>query len=452
MTARGSRRKFMLSLWRWLIPGLHVKRYVLLIAVGLTILLLGFVAWARVGPQRNVFINTTARLIELSESTGLGRWGWAALIAGAGLLTVGVGVVGLNRSLLSALDSTPSETLERIYNLRALGRGPRVVAIGGGTGLSNLLSGLKRFSSNITAIVAVTDDGGSSGRLRNSLGMPAPGDLTDCYAALSDSPVLAKLLLHRFERGDGIEGHTFGNLFIATLSEERGSFRDATLAVNEILNVRGRVLPASLEPAVLVAELEDGATVRGESSLHLESQGRRVAKMRTEPVNPKAAPEAIRAIADAELIVIGPGSLYTSVTPPLLVPELAAAIRGARGTVVYICNVMTEPGESDNLSAVQHLSAISSHLGRKPDVVLLNSAPIAPEVLGRYRGAGSTPVVNDLEAIRASGVQPLELPLIGLGEAQHDPRRLAATLMRLMLARRLRRPMSFYFWQRRVVK
>jgi uncharacterized cofD-like protein len=423
---------------------MRVKRFVLVIMIGLTILLLGFVAWARVGPQRNFFINSTARLIELSESTGLGRRFWATFIVGTGFTLIGVGVVGLNRSLLRALDSSPSETLERIYNLRALGRGPRVVAIGGGTGLSNLLSGLKRFSSNLTAIVAVTDDGGSSGRLRVSLGMPAPGDLTDCYAALSDSPVLAKLLLHRFERGDELMGHTFGNLFIATLSEERGSFREATLAVNTILNVRGRVLPASLEPAVLVAELEDGSQVRGESSLHLESHGRRVTRMRTEPAQLTAAPEALSAIEDAELIVIGPGSLYTSVVPPLLVPELARAIRSARATVVYICNVMTEPGESDAMSAQEHVAAITAHLGRKPDVVLLNNAPIAPEVLERYRAVSAAPVTVNPEALTAMGVQPLEVPLTVDGEAQHEPRRLAAALMRLMLRRRLRRPSSLY--------
>ena len=448
----GSRRRFVASLWRWLVPGMHVKRFVLLIAIGLTILLLGFVAWARVGPQRNLFINTTARLIELSEGTGLGRWGWAALIASSGVVLVGVGVIGLNRSLLSALDSSPSETLEKIYNLRALGRGPRIVAIGGGTGLSHLLSGLKKFSSNITAIVAVTDDGGSSGRLRTSLGMPAPGDLTDCYAALSDSPVLAKLLLHRFSRGDGLEGHTFGNLFIATLSEERGSFRDATLSVNEILNVRGRVLPASLEPAVLIAELEDGTRIRGESSLHRETQGRRVRQMHTEPQALTAAPEAITAIGEAELIVIGPGSLYTSVTPPLLVTELARAIRGSKATVVYICNVMTEPGESDELSANDHVAAITTHLGRTPDVVLLNNAPVAPEVIQRYAAVGATLVTVDTTALKSAGVQPLELPLTQAGDAQHDPRRLSVALMRLMVARRLRRPLSLYYGQRRIIK
>ncbi len=431
---------------------MNVKRYVLLIAVGLTILLLGFVAWARVGPQRNVFINTTARLIELSEGTGLGRWGWAAVIAVSGVVVLGVGVVGLNRSLLRGLDSSPAETLERIYNRRALGRGPRIVAIGGGTGLSNLLSGLKRFSSNITAIVAVTDDGGSSGRLRTSLGMPAPGDLTDCYAALSDSPVLARLLLHRFSRGDGLEGHTFGNVFIATLSEERGSFRDATLSVNEILNVRGRVLPASLEPAVLVAELEDGTHIRGESSLHVETRGRHVARMRTEPEALTAAPEALEAIREAEVIVVGPGSLYTSVIPPLLVHDLSRAIRGSKALLVYICNVMTEPGESDDLTAAQHVAAITAHLGRPPDVVLVNDAPISEDLRSRYASVGSSIVERDLEAMRAGGVQPLSLPLLKTDEAQHDPRKLAAALMRLMVARRLRRPLTLYTGHRQITR
>ena len=433
-----SRRKFWLSLWRWLVPGLKVKRYLALVLVGVMILMGGFVAWTRVGEQRNFFINFTARLTEISEMLYLGRWGWAALLMVLGVGLAWWGVVGLNRSLLRSLGSSPSETLDRIFTTRALGQGPKIVAIGGGTGLSNLLIGLKRFSSNITAIVAVTDDGGSSGRLRRSLDMPAPGDLIDCYAALSDSPDLAKLLLHRFNRGEELEGHTFGNLMLATLSEDRGDFASAITTLNNILNVRGKVLPATASTATLITELEDGSKIVGESTLREQAAGRRIKRIRLQPRNLTAMSGTVETILNAEMIVIGPGSLYTSVIPPLLVLDLALAIKHSKATVMYVANIMTEHGETDHLSLFEHCQAITAHLGRKPDVVLVNNAAISATTLEKYQAERAEPVELDLARTREAGIHVHTTRLTQNGEGQHQPRALSAALIRALLERRLR--------------
>lgn len=437
-------KQYLFGLWRWFIPGLRVKRYLLLCLVGLITLVLAFVAWARVGPERNNFINWTARLIEFSESIGLGRWGLMGIGFFGGLFLGLLGIIGLNRSLLNAVGSSPTETLDMIFKRRGLGRGPRLVAIGGGTGLSNLLGGLKGYTSNITAIVAVTDDGGSSGRLRAGLGMPAPGDLTDCYAALSDNPDLQKLLTHRFVRGD-IEGHTFGNLLLATLAEDRANFAEATAAVNQILDVRGTVLPASLEPAVLVAHLEDGRHIRGESVLAQERQGRKILKMSLEPSNLTAAKAALEAVQNAELILLGPGSLYTSLTPPLLVPSLRQAIQTSKAKLVYIANIMTEPGETDQMSLLEHLQVIVQHLGRNPDVVLINNAKVLPALLESYQKSGAELMKQDIAAVQMRGIEVIPTTLTREGKAQHDSKRLARAIMTYAAKQRAKNPLSFYF-------
>jgi uncharacterized cofD-like protein len=426
---RGARR------WRWFVPGLGVKRYVLLLSFGLMILAVGFTQFARMGPASRFFNGLVIALSEVSRGGKMPLWTLGVGLTTLGAVMVSLGVVGLNRSILRAMGTAPEDTLDRMFVARALHLGPRIVAIGGGTGLSNLLAGLKRYSANLTGIVAVTDDGGSSGRLREMLGMPAPGDLTDCYAALSDSPILANLLTHRFERGAGLEGHTFGNLLLATLSEERG-FAQATLAVNEILNVRGSVVPATSQAVVLLSELSDGRVVRGESALRLEKREQRVVRARLEPANPPAMMAALEAIGDAELIVIGPGSLYTSVIPPLLVPEVAAAIRTSGARVAYVANIMTEAGETDHMNALEHVLALEAHLGRKPDVIVVNDSPIPLETLERYRLEQAEVVQVGRADLERAGVEVYPSSLAVDGSAQHDPRVLALALVRLLAERR----------------
>jgi uncharacterized cofD-like protein len=426
---RGSRR------WRWFVPGLGVKRYVLILSLGLLVLVVGFAQFSRMGPANRFFNGIVIALSEVSRGGKLPLWTLGVGLTTLGAVMVILGVIGLNRSILRAMGSAPEETLDRMFVARALHLGPRIVAIGGGTGLSNLLAGLKRYSANLTGIVAVTDDGGSSGRLREMLGMPAPGDLTDCFAALSDSPVLANLLTHRFERGAGLEGHTFGNLLLATLSEQRG-FAQATLAVNEILNVRGSVIPATSQAVVLLSELSDGRVVRGESALRLEKREQRVVRARLEPANPPAMLAALEAIGDAELIVIGPGSLYTSIIPPILVPEVAAAIRASSARVAYVANIMTEAGETDGMNALDHVRALEAHLGRLPDVIVVNDSVIPLATLDRYRlELAEVALVGTAELERA-GIEVYPASLAVDGKAQHDPRVLALALVRLLAERR----------------
>ncbi len=365
-------------------------------------------------------------LAELLPPLGLGpglAWG---LVLGGGLTLV-LGIRAMNRSVLKAI-AEPEEVPERVYIRRRLERGPRVVAFGGGTGLSRLLSGLKEYTANTTAIVAVSDEGGSTGRLRQAFGIPAVGDLVDCLMALSDQPALARLLTYRFGEGE-FKGHTFGNLFLLTLVQETGSFAQAVREANLILNLRGEVYPATPEPVRIWARFRDGREVLGEVALR-EARGQ-VAEVGLRPWPKAVLPEAVRAVERAGLIALGPGSLYTSVIPSFL--PLREALARARGRLVYVVNIMTEPGETDGYTAYEHYKAISYHLGRRPEAVLVHTTPIPEEVLRRYAQEGRHPVAFDPRPFAIDGVQVItgdfreEGPL-----AQHDPHKLARALLQLV--------------------
>jgi uncharacterized cofD-like protein len=311
-----------------------------------------------------------------------------------------------------------------------LENGPRIVALGGGTGLSRVLSGLKQETANITAIVAATDDGGSTGRLRTSFGIPAVGDLVDCLAALSDAEGLPNLMQYRFARGGELKGHTFGNLMLVSLYELEDDFATAIREANGILRLRGAVWPATSQPAKLWAIREDGSREEGESSLR-HGQGR-ILQVGLEPAEVPAMPEALEALRRADLIVLGPGSLYTSVIPSFLPSEIAQAIRQSSAKVCYIANVMTEVGETDHLSVYEHYQAVAAHLGRRPDIVLVHTAPIDPELLARYGAENQEPVALDLEALEATGVRVIQGDFLEKGPyAQHDPGKLVRALIAL---------------------
>jgi len=416
---------------KWMAPGMGVKRWFTLLIVSVVFLALGFLHFAWTGPLHYTATRWILWLNRFTQPEVLPLWVIGGILMLLAFLAAITSVVMLNRSLLGATGTNPSDAVDIMYTRRTLARGPHIVALGGGTGLSNLLSGLKQYSSNITAVVAVSDDGGSSGRLRKDLEMIAPGDLTDCYAALSDSPVLARLLLHRFKRGEGIEGHTFGNLMLATLSEEQGGLAHAMSDVHEVLRVRGQVFPATPTPATLVTHLEDGGVVRGESALHVERNGRKVTGLSLDPPEVPALPQVVSAIMSADLLVIGPGSLLTSLVPAVLVPDVAEAIRHSPAPLVYVANVMTEPGETDDLDLEEHERLLSRHVGRAPDWVLVNSSPITVSVRERYAregahlltGRGTTP------SFRA---RVRYAPLLAENSGQHDPDRLAAALVRLL--------------------
>lgn len=419
----------------WLAPGMGIKRWLALFVACTLVGAVGFLHFTWTGPlhftaTRWILYLNALTVPEVVPLHVVGMGVMALALAGAFY-----SIAMLNRSMLRGVGTLPETAVDTIYERRNLSRGPRIVAVGGGTGLSNLLSGLRPYTSQTTAIVTVSDDGGSSGRLRESLDMIAPGDLVDCYAALSDSPVMARLLLHRFKRGDGIEGHTFGNLMLATLSEEEGGLAEAMQDIHEVLRIRGHVFPATTAPATLVAHLCDGRTIRGESHFAPSVGQARIRRVTLDPPDLPALPAVLEAIESAEQIVLGPGSLFTSIIPALLVPEIAGAVRASAAPLIYVASLMTEPGETDGLSLDGHVQAIAQHLGRAPDCVLVNNDKPPPEVAGRYAAAGAQ--LLDLDgAPQDLHDRALTLPLLQPDQARHDPAALAQALLALAPRRR----------------
>ncbi len=296
----------------------------------------------------------------------------------------------------------------------------RVVAIGGGTGLSTLLRGLRRHVSapgerpaatsaiaDLAAVVTVTDDGGSSGRLRQDFNMLPPGDLRNCMVALSEEEdLLTKLFAHRFRAGFGLKGHSFGNLFVAALTEITGDFAQAVQLASKILATRGRIYPATTANTTLVANMDDGSVVRGETQI--TASKRRIVELTLDPPHPAPLPETLEAIERADLITVGPGSLYTSLITNLLVDGVPEALARARGVRVYICNLMTQANESLGLTASEHIQRIYDHT-RRPifDFAVVNTGKLSPDTLTRYAAQDASPIVPDLERIEALGVRSI---------------------------------------------
>jgi len=427
----------------WLAPGMGVKRHVALAVLGALIATIGAVAGA-------LWILADARAalsVPVEEILVSGPWrvvgGWVSLVAcGGGVWLSVVAIARLNRSLLSNWMPRPRDAAMLLHRRLLLSRGPRIVGFGGGTGLSNLLRGLRQASSNLTAVVTVADDGGSSGRLRRAFGMPSPGDLSDCLAALSDHEVeVGRLMEYRFVRGDELEGHTFGNLLITTLSEVEGDIGRATRVLNRLLNLSGAVWPVTSEPVTLIATKEDGARVAGESRLR-ETPGA-VHRLELEPSDAQALPEVVLAVRDADLVVLGPGSLFTSVVAPLLVSEVRRAIASSTAPLVYVCNIMTEVGETDGMDAFDHARAVHDHLGRWPDLVLVNDRPIDEARRASYRKEGAEEVAVVASDFADQGVTLRAAPLLAGGPyAQHDPVRLAQELTRLAVTAKAGRALT----------
>jgi uncharacterized cofD-like protein len=325
-----------------------------------------------------------------------------------------------------------------------------IVAIGGGTGLSTLLRGLKVYVagdgpysiSRLTAIVTVTDEGGSSGELRREFGVPPPGDIRNCIVALADDEqLLSQIFNYRFEGHSAFKGHSLGNLLLTAMTDITGTFEDAVLAASEVLAIRGEIYPATLQDVRLRAMLEDGTQLVGEvaiSGSYLgekvsnEPRHARIVNLAIDP--PDAAPvqRALDALADADLILIGPGSLYTSVLPNLVIKEIAESLRNARGLRVYVCNVMTQPGETDGYTAEEHLRAIIEHAGLVVDVMIMNGRRPSENILNAYAKQNQHPVQFDADAIRELGVTPFFGDIIAEGDyVRHDSAALAQTVFRL---------------------
>ena len=318
----------------------------------------------------------------------------------------------------------------------ASGSAPKIVVIGGGTGLSTMLRGLKQYSSDITAIVTVADDGGGSGVLRSELGMLPPGDIRNCIQALAGAePTMEALLSYRFTEGS-LKGQSFGNLFLAALNGMSPSFDVAVAKMSEVLNITGRVLPVTNEDIHLAAEFDDGTEIFGESCIHTHKRGaqRHIRKVRLIPERPKTLPACVEAVERADLVILGPGSLYTSIIPNLLTDSLAKAVAESDAVRVFVLNVMTEDGETEGYAASDHIRAIFSHAdARLFDYCLANSSPFSGEIAARYGLEGAEPVVLDEEQVKALGVTLIRAPIAGHHSrfARHDSDALAEALLSL---------------------
>lgn len=363
---------------RWLTPGLGVKRWLLLILLGITLLGVGF-AILILDIYRTAPETWWLPIISAASLRFLPRLLRAIVFGGFGVSLIVIGIFGINRSLLAPFLKPGSKVVDALAGHRRRGRGPRIAVIGGGHGLSVLIRGLRDFSNNITAIVTVADDGGSSGKLRRSFGILPPGDIRNCLAAMSnDEAMLTQLFQYRFPNGSsGLDGHSFGNLFISALSDITGSFEEAVAESGRVLSVSGRVLPSTLHNVQLVADVRlpnliSEVRVAGESQIP-ETNGK-VRRVWLEPNSPPAFPQAIKALLAADMIVIGPGSLYTSLLPNLLVPDIANAIRSSRALKLYVCNVATQIGETEGYSCEDHIAAIEDHAGKGLfDIVIANN-------------------------------------------------------------------------------
>jgi uncharacterized cofD-like protein len=484
---------------KWLYPGMHVKRWVGLGFIGLLMFLTGSGVINQVHKHSDSLLVRVARWFIANVHLGRlhpGTLGLLLTLLGAGVCLFALGK--LIHSLTSALDPemAPGGLVDVIYQTRKLSQGRRIVVIGGGTGLSTMLRGLKRFSSNITAIVTVADDGGSSGKLQKQLNILPPGDIRNCLVALADAePQMTELFQFRFRNsvkpesqvasrplstpmhapigehaavatyngaerngahgvsnpiqnpkskiqngegyGEGLRDHAFGNLLIAAMCAiNGGDFERAIQETSRVLNIRGRVLPSTVTPVLLRGEMEDGSVIDGETNI--AESPLKIRRIHLIPQNETDAicpiEDALEAIKRADVIVLGPGSVFTSIIPNLLVPGISEAIRRSRAKKVYACNVMTQPGETDGFSACDHVSAIEKHAGRRVfDYVLVNTGVPDPSLLEKYRKTGSILVEPDTDRIKAEGYRPIPGNFINETDVvRHDASVLAEAIMHLL--------------------
>ena len=425
-----------MHLIKWLYPGMGFKRWLFVFALGSLCVGLG-VALIFNYKYLDVIEEALFRIVY----TWQGSYNYTFTVM-AGGITAAFGVAlmlvamrRVIRAVIAALmpEGTSARLVDLVYEKTRLSRGPAVTVIGGGHGLSVLLRGIKELTSNVTAVVTVADDGGSSGRLREELGIIPPGDLRNCLVALADTePLMEKLFQHRFEGSSNLAGHSFGNLFLAAMAEVTGDMETALKESSKVLAVKGRVLPASKASVRLDAILEDGTIVEGES--HIPEVPGRIRRVRLFPPHVSPVASALEAIRTADAIVLGPGSLYTSIMPNLLVDGVAEELRSSRALKIYICNVMTQPGETDSYTASMHAKAILRHAGSGViDFMLVNSAPLEEHLKARYAAEGIYPVVVDEEAINALGIGFVCADIINQSDAvRHDPDKLSRSVMRMI--------------------
>jgi uncharacterized cofD-like protein len=408
--------------WRWLTPGLEVKRWILLLMAAILIIDLG-IAYMLKEFYRTASLPFEASLITLQF---IPRWLRGVIFGVLGLGLLLVAVLKLQRSVLGPfLPGGERSIAEQIYAFRTRNRGPRIVAVGGGTGMSTLLRGLKEYTANLAAIVTVADDGGSSGRLREEYRILPPGDFRQCLVALADAePLVKELFNHRFKEGS-LSGHSFGNLFIMAMADITGNFEHALRESGRVLAVRGAIIPSTLHDVTLVASV-NGSMVEGESKI--PKQNAPISHVFLKPDNAVLNPEAAMAIMNAELIVIGPGSLYTSILPNLMVPGMMHAIKASPALKVFVCNVASQAGETDDFNVSDYLRVLADHVEQIPfDFIVINSN------LNHLPSGGQSQVIFDFQDAQrldprarfiAADVVNNRIP------SHHDPEKLSKVIIK----------------------
>jgi uncharacterized cofD-like protein len=426
-------RKNALEALKWLYPNLGVKRYFLLAVLGIFIFAGGLavmsfgetLGYLESRFREIIYMLTGKQMISVVPA--------GILIMFLGIVTIYIALKKMLKSIISALlPGNEDAIVDVMYSRRQLKRGPKIVVVGGGTGLSTLLKGLKVYTSNLTAIVTVGDDGGSSGRLRRELGILPPGDVRNCLVALADKEeIMEDLFSYRFESGT-LAGHSLGNLFLAGLAGRFGDFQEGIEQVGKVFALRGEVYPSTLSPVTLEACFEDGRSINGETAIRTTPG--KIKYLKISPSNCQPLPGALKAIEEADMVVLGPGSLYTSVLPNILVQGIREKIAAVKAPCVYVCNIMTEPGETDNFTVADHLRVIIEHGGGDlVDLVLAAKEEIPPEVVERYQSEGAALVTGDRESIEKMGVHYHESTFYTGGEVvRHDPNKLAKELMWLL--------------------
>ncbi|HVJ47956.1 gluconeogenesis factor YvcK family protein [Desulfitobacterium sp.] len=418
---------------KWLYPNLGVKRWFLLAVLGIFLFAAGLSVMNYGVALGYLEVQFREMVYHLTGSAPQTAVPMGVIISSLGVTAIVIGFKRMLNSVISVLlPDDEGRIVDVMYTRQHLRRGPKIVVIGGGTGLSALLRGLKEYTCNLTAIVTVADDGGSSGRLRHEMGILPPGDVRNCLVALADTEnIMEHLFSYRFNTGT-LKGHSLGNLLIAGLADTFGDFQKGIESVSKVFALRGNVYPSTLEQVVLGAELEDGSVIKGETAAR-DAEGR-IKRVFLEPSDCHPIPEALKAIEEADLIVLGPGSLYTSVLPNLLVEGLQDKLREVQAPCVYVCNIMTEQGETDDYKVADHLQAIVDHCGADfVDVVLANNREIPQELLERYAQEGSFPVVGEAQSVEWLGVKYVERDLLlADGTIRHDSVRLARELIRLL--------------------
>jgi len=408
------------NFFKWLYPGIKVKRWVFASLFG--ILIVGIGAVFAVSPYQ--FVSSFGIVIIL-----------------CGILFIVLGMGKMIISLITLfLPQRERDIVDILYQRRFLERGPKIVAIGGGHGLSHLLLGLKEYTANLTAIVTVADSGGSSGRLREEFNIVAPGDIRNCLVALADTPALmSQLFQYRFAEGGGLKGHSFGNLFLTAMVQiTNGDFKKAVEESSKVLAIRGKVIPSTVYDVHLIAEYMDGSKTQGEAKISQVNAP--IKRLTITPEDAMPTDDALMAIEQADIIVMGPGSLYTSVLPNLIIKGVSEAIANSSAYKIYVCNVMTQPGETDGFSASDHLRVILEHTDPKLiDAAIINDAVVSnEEALNRYRKENAYPVAADDDRIKALGVKVISTDLLSVADyVRHDSKKLTQALIKLIETQRV---------------